>query len=134
MIVLDTHVLVWALDDDGRLGPQARTLIDEGDPILLSAISIWEIAMLARKSRLTVKQGLDEWVKQALALPGLLLAPLDPTIAIDSVMLPGAFHNDPADRIIIATARFHGAPLLTVDRAILDYAGDGHIEAIDAGR
>jgi PIN domain nuclease of toxin-antitoxin system len=132
MIVVDTHVLVWTLDDDARLGPQARSLIDQSETILLSAISIWEIALLVKKSRLALKMDIADWVKQALALPGLLLAPLDPAIAIDSVNLPGDFHNDPADRIVIATARHHDVPLLTIDRAIIDYAGSGHVKVVDA--
>jgi len=132
MIVIDTHVLVWALDDDERLGPKARSRIDQSETILLPAIGIWEIALLVKKSRLVLKKDVAGWVKQALALPSLLLAPLDPAIALDSVNLPGEFHNDPADRIIMATARHHNAPLLTVDRAILDYARNGHVAVVDA--
>ena len=132
MIVIDTHVLVWALDDDDRLGPKSRILIDQSEAILLSAISIWEIALLVKKSRLVLKKDLAEWVKQALALPSLRLVPLDPAIALDSVNLPAEFHNDPADRIIIATARHHAMPLLTVDRAILDYGSKGHVTVADA--
>ena len=134
MIVLDTHVLVWALQDDPKLGPKAKTLIDEQihDGVLVPAISIWEIALLVKKGRLGLASGLMRWVAQALDLPGLFLAPLEPSISIDSVMLPGDFHSDPADRIIVATARYHEAPLLTVDRAILDYADAGHVQAIDA--
>jgi len=132
MIVIDTHVLVWALDDDERLGPKARSRIDQSETILLPAIGIWEIALLVKKSRLVLKKDVAGWVKQALALPSLLLAPLDPAIALDSVNLPGEFHNDPADRIIMATARHHNAPLLTADRAILDYARNGHVAVVDA--
>jgi PIN domain nuclease of toxin-antitoxin system len=132
MIVIDTHVLVWALDDDDRLGPKARVLIDQSETALLSAISIWEIALLVKKSRLVLKNDLADWVKQALALPSLVLAPLDPAIALDSVTLPGEFHNDPADRIIVATARHHDVPLLTIDRAILDYGRSGHVAVTDA--
>ena len=133
MIVIDTHVLVWALDDDDRLGPKSRLLLDQSETILLSAISIWEIALLVKKARLVLKKDLAEWVKQALALPSLRLVPLDPAIALDSVTLPAEFHNDPADRIIIATARYHGVSLLTVDRAILDYGQSGHVAVADAG-
>jgi PIN domain nuclease of toxin-antitoxin system len=136
MIVLDTHVLLWTLQDDAKLGRQARMLLDDqaaADGILVSAITIWEIALLVRKDRLALRTETAKWVAEALDLPGLLLAPLDPAIAIDSIMLPGAFHNDPADRIIIATARYHDAPLLTVDRAILDYSAAGHVHTIDAG-
>jgi PIN domain nuclease of toxin-antitoxin system len=132
MIVIDTHVLVWTLDDDARLGPRARSLIDQSETILLSAISIWEIALLVKQSRLALKMDIADWVKQALALPSLLLAPLDPAIAIDSVNLPGDFHNDPADRIVIATARHHDVPLLTIDQAIIDYARAGPVKVVDA--
>ena len=132
MIVIDTHVLVWALDDDGRLGPKSRILIDQSETILLAAISIWEIALLVKKSRLILKKDLAEWVKEALALPSLRLAPLNPAIALDSVTLPGEFHNDSADRIIIATARHHEVPLLTIDRAILDYGRSGNVAVVDA--
>ena len=133
MIVIDTHVLVWALDDDDRLGSKARTRIDESETVLVSAISIWEIALLVKKSRLVLKRDVAGWVKQALDLPSLQLVPLDPAIVLDSVNLPGEFQKDPADRIIIATARHHDVPLLTIDRAILDYAQSGHVAAEDAG-
>ena len=132
MIVIDTHVLVWALDDNDRLGPESRILIDQSETIFLSAISIWEIALLVKESRLVLKKDLAEWVRQALALPSLRLVPLDPAIALDSVNLPGEFHADPADRIIIATARHHGVPLLTIDRAILDYGRSGYVAVADA--
>jgi PIN domain nuclease of toxin-antitoxin system len=134
MIVLDTHVLVWTLQDDSKLGPGARTLIDEQihDAVLIPAISVWEIALLVKRGRLGLNSDMTRWMGQALDLPGVFLAPLEPSISIDSVMLPGEFHNDPADRLIVATARYHEAPLLTVDRAILDYANAGHVQAIDA--
>jgi PIN domain nuclease of toxin-antitoxin system len=134
MIVLDTHVLVWTLQDDSKLGPGARTLIDEQihDAVLIPAISVWEIALLVKKGRLGLNSDMTRWIGQALDLPGVFLAPLEPSISIDSVMLPGEFHNDPADRLIVATARYHEAPLLTMDRAILDYANAGHVQAIDA--
>ena len=134
MIVIDTHVLVWVLDDSDKLGKRARALIDEQtDGILVSAISVWEIALLVKKGRMALNKEIRHWVDQALDLPGLLLAPLDPAIAIDSAVLPGEFHNDPADRIIVATARYHDAPLLTVDRAILAYGATGHVAVVDAG-
>ena len=72
------------------------------------------------------------WIATALRLPGVRLAPILPAIAIDSVRLPGNLHPDPADRLIIATARHHGAPLLTADRAILEYATGGQVSAMNA--
>ena len=68
----------------------------------------------------------------ALDLPGLVLAPIEPAIAVDSVRLPGRFHADPADRMIVATARRCGVPLVTADRAILSYAANGRLLAVDA--
>ena len=137
MILLDTHVLIWSLQDAAALGPEARILLDEqilGEGLMISAITVWEIALLAKRSRIALGMDVMTWTEDVLALPGLILGALDPPIAIDSVMLPGEFHNDPADRIIIATARHHGLPLLTADQAILDYGAAGHVKVIDARR
>jgi PIN domain nuclease of toxin-antitoxin system len=136
VIVLDTHVLIWALGDDGRLGLQARAAIEaagEGG-VVVSAITPWEIAMLVQKGRLALADDVGAWLETVLALPALRLAALEPAIAVDSVRLPGTLHADPADRLIIATARHLGFPLLTADRAILDYGNAGHVHVIDASR
>lgn len=135
VILLDTHVLVWSLQDEPRLGANARALLDENifsDGLMVSAITPWEIALLEKKSRIALGIDVRRWITEALALPGIVLASLDPEIAIDSVMLPGDFHADPADRIIIATARHHDVPLLTIDQAILDYGKAGHVRVVDA--
>lgn len=135
MIVLDTHVLVWAVHGDARLGKKTRGLISETartERIAISAITPWEIALLVEKGRLGLANETRTWIESALALPGIYLAPIEPAIAIDSVRLPGEFHADPADRLIIATARYHKAPLVTADRAILSYAASGLVEALDA--
>ncbi|OWO95353.1 VapC toxin family PIN domain ribonuclease [Rhizobium esperanzae] len=136
MIVIDTHILVWAMQDDARLGAQARRIIDEmtgKSRILVSAITPWEIAMLVQKGRLALGDDVGRWIDGALSLAGLQLAPIEPSIAVDSVRLPGEFHADPADRIIVATARFHRVPLLTADQAILSYGARGHLQALAAG-
>ena len=135
MIVLDTHVLIWAVSGDPRLGNAARSTIDETartDRIAVSAITPWEIALLVEKGRLQLGHEVGTWIETALALPGMYLAPIEPAIALDSVRLPGVFPADPADRFIVATARRLGAALLTADRAILDYAVEGHVNARDA--
>lgn len=135
MIVLDTHVLVWAVEDDARLGKAARHLIDEEaakDGVLVPAISLWEIAMLVAKDRLALGQDIRTWTERVLALDGIAIAPLAPSISLDSASLPGNFHADPADRMIVATARHHGATLITADRPILAYAAAGHLIAQDA--
>ena len=135
MIVLDTHVLVWAVNGDERLGRKTQALISETartGRVAISAITPWEIALLVEKGRLGLANETQTWIEAALALPGIYLAPIEPAIAIDSVRLPGEFHADPADRLIIATARYHDAPLVTADRAILSYAASGPVEALDA--
>lgn len=135
MIVIDTHVLVWMLNGDDRLGKAAADLLQQtadDDGVLLSPISIWEIALLVRKGRVDLGQELGRWIDAALALPGIRLEPLHPAIAMGSNALPGSFHDDPADRIITATARHHGVPLVTADRAILKYGKAGHVSVIGA--
>ncbi len=135
MIVLDTHALIRVVNDDPRLGSTARTVIDDtvrAEFVLVSAITAWEIALLAEKGRLHLGREVGAWIQTALALPGVRLAPIEPEIAVDSVRLPGSFHADPADRLIVATARHWDAPLLTADDAILDYGTRGHVRAADA--
>ncbi|OLP54332.1 twitching motility protein PilT [Rhizobium rhizosphaerae] len=132
MILLDTHVLIWALEDDRRLAGDARERLRQSAQLAVSAISIWEIAMLVERRRLVLTQDLEAWVAKVLSIPQLLLIPIDPAIAIDSVRLRPPFHPDPADRLIVATARFLRAPLMTADRAILAYADAGHVDVIAA--
>ena len=137
MIVLDTHALIWAVDRDPRLGESAGALIEETartDQVAVSAITPWEIALLTERGRLRLGNEVGAWIETALALPGVRLVPIEPAIAVDSVRLPGSFHADPADRFIVATSRHLASPLVTADRAILAYAADGHVRAIDATR
>ena len=137
MIVLDTHVLIWAMDGERRLGTDATAAITAAaqvDEVGISAVTPWEIALLAERGRLRLTREVGAWIKAALALPGLRLIALEPEIAVDSARLPGTFHADPADRLIVATARQYGAPLFTADYAILSYAAGGHVQAIDALR
>jgi PIN domain nuclease of toxin-antitoxin system len=135
VILLDTHVLVWFFQGDPRMGVNARERAEaarRAEGIGVSAISPWEIAMLVEKKRMSLGRPTGDWINKALAKDGINLVPLEPAIAVEAGGLAG-LHGDPADRIIIATARHHGAPLLTVDRAILAYGAAGHVQAIDAG-
>lgn len=135
MIVLDTHVLVWVMDDDAKLGPQARETIVEAskaDQVGVSAITPWEIALLVEKGRLRLAREVAKWLDAALAAQGVRLLPIEPRVALDSVRLPGVFHADPADRLIVAAARRWGATLITADAAIISYAKTGHVEAMEA--
>jgi PIN domain nuclease of toxin-antitoxin system len=136
-VLLDTHVLVWLLAGNPRLGTEARRLIREAaqaDLLHLSAISPWEIAVLVQKGQLVLEQDVGEWVEAALALPGIRLAPLSPEVAVASARLPGDIHPDPADRIIAATARHLGACLMTADGLLLNYGAAGHLKAVSAER
>jgi PIN domain nuclease of toxin-antitoxin system len=90
------------------------------------------IAMLVQNGRLALGDDVGRWIDSALSLPGIQLAPIEPSITIDSVRLPGEFHADPADRIIAATARFHRVPLLTADQAILSYGVRSHLQVLAA--
>lgn len=134
--LLDTHTLVWLLIGNNRLGSEARDAIQQAaneDSLYLSAISPWEIAMLVSKERLVLDRDVGEWIQGALSLPGIRLEPLSPEVAVASTRLPGEIHSDPADRIIVATARHLGATLITDDGLLLEYGQAGHLKALKAG-
>ena len=123
MIVLDTHIWVWWTIDPDRLSETQRQEIarNEDDRIGISAISCWEVAKLSEYSRLALPVGLSEWFQAALRYPGISLLGLTPEVAIESTSLPGGFHRDPADQIIVATARVHHCSLVTSDHKIAGY-------------
>lgn len=136
-LLLDTHVWIWLMDGAEReLGRRALDAVAAASArgrVLVSAISVWEVAMLEAKGRLRFSLEVGEWVRRALAAPGLRLADLSPEIAVESSRLPGEVHGDPADRILMATARRLGAALVTRDARILEYARGGHLATVDAG-
>lgn len=138
LLLYDTHAWIWSIEGNrDQLGPGARESIERAEGaggLRVSAISVWEIAMLQSKGRVQISMDLGQWVRQALAAPGTRLVPLEPEIAIESTRLPGEFHGDPADRILAATARVLGAVFLSRDRAILAYAKQGHLSVVDASR
>jgi PIN domain nuclease of toxin-antitoxin system len=127
VIVLDTATWIWRASDPMRLSARARRAIDAAERALVSAISVWEVAMLVAKRRIQLDRPVEQWVDIALALPKIQLAALDPAIAVRSTKLPGEFHADPADRIIVATALEHAAPILTPDERIRSYP---HVQSI----
>ncbi|MGD0090458.1 MAG: type II toxin-antitoxin system VapC family toxin [Planctomycetota bacterium] len=132
MLILDTHVWVWFFDRDPRI-KQAAASIDSAaveSGLGVSAISVWEVGMLVKKGRLVLGMDSLKYVQEALAKPHLSLIPLTPEIAIESNRLPGHLHGDPADRIIIATARVLGATLATRDRRIISYAERGFLKVL----
>jgi PIN domain nuclease of toxin-antitoxin system len=124
LIVLDTHALVWWVTGDDRLSSRARHVIEReqaNGELLVSSITAWEIAMLVRRQRLILSMDVAEWLAVASELDALTFVPVDNEIAVRSTELPGELHKDPADRIIVATSRKFGAPLVTVDEKLQDY-------------
>lgn len=129
MIVLDTHIWVWWVHGDERLAPTQLEVIEanENEVIGISAISLWEIAKLVENGKLELHISLEKWFAQALNYPGVQVIELTPEIAIESTQLPGEFHKDPADQIIVATARVMKCKLVTSDERILNYP---HVKTI----
>ena len=130
MIVLDTHTLVWWVTGDVALSKKAKTAIDRelnGGQIIVSAISAWEIAMLVERERLVLSMDVESWLATVAKIDAVRFIPLDVEIALKSVDLPGSFHKDPADRMIVATARKLAVPLVTKDEKIRAYA---HVKTI----
>jgi len=133
--LLDTHTLLWMVEDHPRLGVETAKALNRAsreDHIAVSAITPWEIALLVSKKRIDLRQDLVEWVSAALSLPGVHLMPLDPEIAVASARLPFEMHPDPADRILVATARHLNAILVTADKVLLGFSRKGYFEGLDA--
>jgi PIN domain nuclease of toxin-antitoxin system len=109
LTVLDTHVWIWVVEGDrAALAPSAIEAISRAakeGAVRVSAISVWEVAMLEAKGKISLSRPVDDWVQAALRAPGVSLLPLSPDIAIESTRLPGAPGGDPADRILMASAR-----------------------------
>jgi PIN domain nuclease of toxin-antitoxin system len=126
VIILDTHIWIWWVHDDPQLPEQYKAYIqaNEVEDLGISAISCWEIAKLVEYGRITLPHPVDIWLDKALNYPGVQLLPLTPAIAVESTQLPPPFHKDPADQIIVATARIYQCPIVSLDRKIREY---GHV-------
>ena len=123
-VVLDTHAWIWWVTADRRLSRKARTVIEREAArggLWLSMISVWEMAKKVEKGQLNVDRPLDDWLETALAAEGLQIADMTRPVLVDSCRLPQPFHDDPADQIIVATARSHNATLVTRDARLRDY-------------
>lgn len=127
MIMLDTHILVWWLDQQSKLSTAQTMAIQNAGTLTVSAISLWEIAKLVENNRLSLNRPVLNWINDALTHPKIQLVPLTPEIMVLSTQLPGVFHKDPADQLIVATSIHLGIPLLTKDAKILGYS---HIATI----
>ena len=129
-LLLDTHILIWYAEGV-KLSPTQVEIIESYRKIsrlFISAISIWEIAMLLNKSRLNLSLPLQEWLDKLLALQGLSVADLSLNILIESCNLPNFQHKDPADKMLIATARCMDLLFMTMDQKLIDYAKNGNIK------
>jgi PIN domain nuclease of toxin-antitoxin system len=136
LVLLDTHIWIWLLEGEGRrLAPHVTAAIERAADawhVRVSAMSVWEVALLTARRRITLSLDCESWVIEALNKPGVQLEPLAPAIAVASTRLPDFPHRDPVDRILVATARVTGATLVTRDRRILDYAARGYLRVLDA--
>ena len=121
--LLDTHILLWWHGDRGRLSPEQRDVIAAAgpdSPLEVSDISLWEVATLYSLGRIRLTIPLREWLDKAVAAPLVRRHGISPAVAAELASLPDSFHRDPADRILVATARVLGATLLTRDRRIAE--------------
>ena len=124
MILLDTHMWVWWVNGAAQLSEEHIDYI-RGHELIgigVSVISCWEVAKLVQNGRLALNLPVEAWARQAMAYPGITLLDLTPEIAVESCQIPGDFHRDPADQIIVATTRAWDCTLVTVDSKILHYS------------
>jgi PIN domain nuclease of toxin-antitoxin system len=132
-MLLDTHIWLWYAEGDAeQLADASVKRLDDvrrSDGLLISAISVWEIGVQHATGRIQLSAPLRDWVHQALSPAGVSLLPIDADIAAESTLLPGEPHGDPADRLLIATARLRGVTLATRDHDILEYGKSGWVRA-----
>jgi PIN domain nuclease of toxin-antitoxin system len=128
-ILLDTHIALWLESGDNHLRPNTLQLIEDiwrsGGTVLLSAVSVWEIAQLVYRGRIELIRSLDDWVERFLDRPGVDVVPLTHRSASQAYRLDGLEHGDPADRLLIATAIERNCPLATYDSRIVRF-GETH--------
>jgi PIN domain nuclease of toxin-antitoxin system len=132
-LLLDTHTAIW-LTENQPIASTAVEAIDavyqSGGMLLVSQITAWEVGLLVSRNRLSLVAKPERWFQRLLAIPGVRLADLSPDILIASSFLPGEPPRDPADRILLATAREFGARLVTRDRLLLRYGEDGQVSTV----
>lgn len=136
MLILDTHIWIWLINGDekikscGFINHINKALKNEA--IIIPAICTWEVSMLASKERIMLSENTLDWIKNASSAPGISIYPLTPEIAYESTILPGNFHGDPSDRMIVATARVLNGSLMTFDKQIIEYSKSGYVKIIKA--
>jgi len=132
-LLLDTCAVIW-IGSGETLKPKGIKAMDDAfdqnNPVSASPYSAWELGALAAKGRIKLPQPVGKWFQNFMHNGEIKLADLTPDILVASNFLPNPIHKDPADRIIIATAREYGMTILTRDQKILDYADHGHVNAL----
>ena len=133
VFLLDTCAVIWIANGDPLREPAASALREaytEGGRLSVSPMTAWEVAMLAGRGKIALSLAPEVWFERFLALPGVALAAMPPAVLMASCALPGAPPADPVDRIVAATARAFGHTLVTRDRHLLAYGGDGHVQVL----
>ncbi len=127
--LLDTHIWLWMVDDPSRIPDHILPIVSNAEnyPFSLSAISVWEVAKKVSLGKLQMSVPIRDWIMKATRSPFIDLVPLSIDVSLESTMLPDAFHRDPADQMIVATARYLDLVLLTVDKKIIEYE---HVKTI----
>ena len=131
--LLDTCAVIWLTQGDPWREPAASELpaaLDRSATLFVSPITAWEVGMLVAKGRITLALDPDLWFERVCALPDVKLAAMPPSVLAASTALPGQPSGDPADRILIATARAFGYSLVTRDEKILEYGARGHVQVM----
>jgi PIN domain nuclease of toxin-antitoxin system len=132
-LLLDTCATIWIANEEpisGEVSNAIRRAREDDESIYVSPITAWELGLLVARGRMNLLMPPERWFLRLLQAPGLRLAEMPPELLIASSFLPGMLQRDPADRILAATAREYGYTLVTRDRPLLDYAEQGHIQAV----
>ncbi len=136
MFLIDTHIWIWyALGNQQRLSGDTATRLqtwDEQGKLHLSVMSVWELGLLSAKDRVHLGRPVTEWVDTFFHRTHFQIIGLNSPVALNANQLPGHFHPDPVDRILVATARTQDLIMLTEDKKILSYAQQGYLSACSA--
>jgi len=131
-LLLDTHVWIWSQEEPEKIGRRARALLEnKGNGVSISAVAALEIARLVFLGRIELRGSAADWIADSVRSLGALSIDVTHEIAAEAYALPGQFHKDQVDRVLVATARLHDLALVTADELMLNYP---HVKTIPAGR